>query len=47
MKLENNKFVSLVYTLHEGGSDGKVIETVEEAAPLGFVFGSGKASTWF
>jgi FKBP-type peptidyl-prolyl cis-trans isomerase SlyD len=42
MKLENNKFVSLVYTLHEGGSDGKVIETVEETAPLGFVFGSGR-----
>lgn len=41
MKLENNRFVSLVYTLHEGGSEGRVIETVEETAPLGFVFGSG------
>jgi FKBP-type peptidyl-prolyl cis-trans isomerase SlyD len=42
MKIENNKFASLVYTLHEGGSDGRVIETVEEAAPLSFVFGAGR-----
>ncbi len=42
MKLENDKFVSLVYTLHEGGKDGRVIETVEEAAPLTFVFGAGR-----
>jgi FKBP-type peptidyl-prolyl cis-trans isomerase SlyD len=42
MKIENNKFASLVYTLQEGGRDGRVIETVEEAAPLSFVFGSGR-----
>ncbi len=42
MKIENNKFASLVYTLHEGGRDGRVIETVEEAAPLTFVFGAGR-----
>ena len=42
MKIENNKFASLVYTLHEGSSDGRVIETVEESAPLSFVFGAGR-----
>ena len=42
MKIENNKFASLVYTLQEGGRDGRVIETVEEAAPLSFVFGAGR-----
>ena len=42
MKLENDKFVSLVYTLHEGDKEGRVIETVEEAAPLTFVFGAGR-----
>ncbi len=42
MKLENNRFASLVYTLHEGSIDGRVIETVEESAPLGFVFGEGR-----
>jgi len=42
MKLENNKFVSLVYTLQEGDKKGRVIETVEESAPLSFVFGTGR-----
>jgi len=42
MKLENDKFVSLVYTLHEGDKEGRVIEAVEETAPLTFVFGSGR-----
>lgn len=42
MKIENNKFASLVYTLQENGRDGRVIETVEEAAPLSFVFGAGR-----
>lgn len=42
MKIENNKFASLVYTLHEGGREGRVIEAVEEAAPLSFVFGAGR-----
>jgi len=42
MKLENDKFVSLVYTLHEGDKEGRVIETVEEAAPMSFVFGNGR-----
>jgi len=42
MKIENNKFASLVYTLHEGNRDGRVIETVEETAPLSFVCGAGR-----
>ena len=42
MKLENDRFVSLVYTLHEGSREGRVIETVEETAPLTFVFGAGR-----
>lgn len=42
MKLENNRFVSLVYTLHENDRNGRVIETVEESAPLAFVFGAGR-----
>jgi FKBP-type peptidyl-prolyl cis-trans isomerase SlyD len=42
MKLENNRFVSLVYTLHESDGNGRVIETVGESAPLTFVFGAGR-----
>ena len=42
MKIENNKCASLIYTLHESNSEGRVIEAVEESAPLTFVFGSGR-----
>ena len=42
MKIENNKFTSLTYTLHEAGNDERIIETVEESAPLSFVFGAGR-----
>jgi FKBP-type peptidyl-prolyl cis-trans isomerase SlyD len=42
MKIENNMYASLAYTLHESGSDGRVIETVEETSPMGFVFGAGR-----
>lgn len=41
MKLEKNKHVSLVYKLREENADGRVLEVVEEAAPLTFIFGSG------
>jgi FKBP-type peptidyl-prolyl cis-trans isomerase SlyD len=41
MKVENNKVVSLIYELHEGSLEGKLIETVEENRPLKFIFGSG------
>jgi len=42
MKLEYSRFVSLIYTLHEGDISGKLLETVEEAAPLNFVYGTGR-----
>ena len=42
MKIENNRYASLTYTLHENNREGRVIETVEEAAPMGFVFGAGR-----
>lgn len=42
MKLENNRFVSLVYTLYEGDSRGRVLEKVEDSAPLTFVYGAGR-----
>ena len=42
MKIENNKFASLAYTLHEGDKEGRIIETVEESSPLSFVFGAGR-----
>ncbi len=42
MKIENNKCASLIYTLHEDNAEGKVIEAVEESAPLTFVFGTGR-----
>jgi len=41
MKLENNKYVSLIYKLREGGADGRELELVEESSPLAFVFGAG------
>ena len=42
MKIKSSRFASLAYTLHEGDKGGRVIETVEESAPLSFVFGAGQ-----
>ena len=42
MKLEKDKVVSLVYSLHEGARDGREIETVNESAPLTFIYGAGR-----
>ncbi len=42
MKIENNRSVSLVYTLHEEDKNGRTIETVDELAPITFVFGTGR-----
>ncbi len=42
MKIGSNTHAELVYTLHEGNREGKVIETVDESAPLSFVFGMGR-----
>ncbi len=42
MKIGTNKHASLVYTLHENNRNGRILETVEESAPLNFVFGMGR-----
>ncbi len=42
MKLKKDTVVSLVYSLHEGGKDGKELESVNESSPLTFIFGSGR-----
>jgi FKBP-type peptidyl-prolyl cis-trans isomerase SlyD len=42
MKIESNKMVSLTYELRENDQHGKIIEVVEEARPLNFIYGTGK-----
>jgi FKBP-type peptidyl-prolyl cis-trans isomerase SlyD len=42
MKIEKDKFVSLIYELRESDSNGRIIETLNEDAPLSFIFGSGR-----
>jgi FKBP-type peptidyl-prolyl cis-trans isomerase SlyD len=42
MKIENNKFVSLIYELREGNIEGRIVETLLEERPMTFVFGSGR-----
>jgi FKBP-type peptidyl-prolyl cis-trans isomerase SlyD len=42
MKVEKNKFVSLIYELRENNSTGRIIETLDERRPLAFIFGSGR-----
>jgi FKBP-type peptidyl-prolyl cis-trans isomerase SlyD len=42
MKIEKNKMVSLIYELREGNSEGRVIEALDEARPLNFVYGTGR-----
>lgn len=42
MKIENNRFASLIYTLHEGDANGRILEKVEISSPLTFVFGTGR-----
>lgn len=41
MIIEKNKVVSLVYELRTDGSQGEVIETLNDQNPLTFLFGSG------
>lgn len=47
MKIEQNKMVSLIYELREGDQDGRVIEKLDEAKPLTFVYGAGKLLPFF
>ncbi len=42
MKIEKNKMVSLVYELRESNEDGRVLEALNEARPLKFIYGTGK-----
>lgn len=42
MKVENNTMVSLVYELRENDQDGRVIEALNEAQPLKFIYGTGR-----
>ena len=42
MKVENNKMVSLIYELRENNSNGRIIEVLDEARPLKFIYGTGK-----
>jgi FKBP-type peptidyl-prolyl cis-trans isomerase SlyD len=42
MKIENNKMVSLIYELREKDSEGRIIEALDEARPLKFIYGTGR-----
>ena len=42
MKVENNKMVSLTYELRENDSNGRIIEALDEARPLKFIYGNGR-----
>jgi FKBP-type peptidyl-prolyl cis-trans isomerase SlyD len=42
MKVENNKMVTLIYELRENDSNGRIIEALDEARPLKFIYGTGR-----
>ena len=42
MKIENNKLVSLIYELRENNGEGRVIEKLDDAQPLKFIYGKGR-----
>jgi FKBP-type peptidyl-prolyl cis-trans isomerase SlyD len=42
MKIEKNKMVSLIYELRESNPEGRIIEALDEARPLTFLFGTGR-----
>lgn len=42
MVVEKDKLVSLMYTLRENNSEGNIVESVDEANPLNFLFGTGQ-----
>jgi len=47
MKIEKDKFVSLVYELRENDGNGRIIEALEETKPMSFIFGSGRLLPYF
>ncbi len=42
MKIEKEKYVSLLYELRENDSDGRIIEELNPERPLNFIFGMGR-----
>lgn len=42
MKIENNSYVSLIYELRENDHKGRLIEALEAAKPLRFIYGTGR-----
>lgn len=42
MKIEKNSMVSLIYELRENNPEGRIIEALDPANPLNFVFGTGR-----
>jgi FKBP-type peptidyl-prolyl cis-trans isomerase SlyD len=42
MKLSKDTVVSLIYSLHESAEGGRELETVNESAPLTFIYGAGR-----
>lgn len=42
MKIEKDKFVSLLYELRENDMNGKIIEELDSTRPLSFVYGAGR-----
>lgn len=42
MKISQDKVVSLVYELRLNGSEGEVVESLNESNPLTFVYGQGR-----
>ena len=41
MTIENNKVVSVHYTLTEGTADGQLVESTNGSSPLAFIYGVG------
>ena len=42
MKIEKNKFVSLIYELRETNTEGRIIEAIDENKPMNFIYGAGR-----
>lgn len=42
MRIEKNKMVSLIYELRESNESGRILESLNEARPLNFIYGTGR-----
>ncbi len=47
MKIEKDKHVSLIYELRENNREGSLIEELDPARPLSFVYGAGRLIAGF